>query len=126
MTSITKHLLNAEERARHFFERAPFVQAFLAGIGVIVFWRGIWEFLDINQISPITSVVIGSLILLFVGVFLQTFIGNSIIIKNVQQGEILEKRAIKEMKGEVNVEEITLASIALKLDELSKKIEGKV
>ena len=125
MKSITRKLLEAEDSARNYFEKFPFVQAFFAGIGVIIFWRGVWELLDIKRISPITSIVIGSLILLCVGVFVQTFIGNTIIIKNVKQEESLEKRAIKEMEGEVDVEEITLASLASKIDELSKKIDGK-
>lgn len=125
MTTIAKIFLNAEENARRYFERMPFVQAFFAGIGVIIFWRGIWQLLDANQISPILSVIIGTIILLCVGVFVQTFIGNTIIIKNVKQEEQLEKKAIKEMKGEVNIEEITLSSISKKIDELSKRIDEK-
>ena len=125
MKSITKILLEAEDRARTYFEKIPFLQAFLSGIGVIIFWRGIWEWLDMQHVSPLISVVGGSLILLCVGVFVQTFIGNTIIIKNVKQEELLEKRAIKEMEGEVNVEEVTLASLSAKIDEISKKIDGQ-
>jgi len=125
MKSITKILLNAEESARLYFEKTPFIQAFLAGIGVIIFWRGIWEWLDMNQVSPVTSVVIGSLILLCVGVFVQTFIGNTIIIKNVEQEERFEKKAIKQMEGEVDSEEVTLSSLSAQLDELARKIDER-
>lgn len=125
MKSITKTLLEAEDSARQYFERVPFVQAFFAGIGVIIFWRGIWEWLDVYRISPLVSVLVGSLILLCVGVFVQTFIGNTIIIKNVKQEEQLEKKAIKEMEGEVGVEEVTLASLSAKIDALAKKIDER-
>ena len=126
MRPITRILLETEERTRTYFERVPFIQAFLAGIGVIIFWRGIWEWLDVFHISPVVSVIIGSIILLCVGVFVQTFIGNTIIIKNVKQGEQLEKKAIKEMEVEVGTEEVSLSSLSKKLDVLMKKIdEGK-
>ena len=125
MKSITKTLLEAEDSARQYFERVPFAQAFFAGIGVIIFWRGIWEWLDVYHISPLVSVLVGSLILLCVGVFLQTFIGNTIIIKNVKQEEQLEKKAIKEMEGDVGVEEVTLASLSAKIDALAKKIDER-
>ncbi|MEI6316223.1 MAG: hypothetical protein WCO65_00665 [bacterium] len=125
MKSITKTLLEIEDRARLHFEKTPFLQALLAGIGVIIFWRGIWEWLDVQKISPVVSVMIGSLILLSVGVFVQTFIGNTIIIKNVKQEEQLEKKAIKEMESEVDTEEVTLASLSAKLDSLLQKIDDK-
>ncbi len=125
MRSITKKLLSIEDRAREYFEQMPFVQSFFAGIGVIIFWRGIWQWLDQSSVSPLLSVVLGSLILLCFGVFVQTFIGNTIIIKNVKQEEQLEKKAIKEMEGEVNTEEVTLSSLSAKIDELSKKIDER-
>lgn len=124
MKSFQKFLLNGEESARRYFEHYPFLQAFFAGIGVIIFWRGIWEWLDNNHISPILSIIIGILILFFVGVFVQTFIGNTIIIKNVEQEEKKEKHAIKKMAGDVDTEEVTLASISAKIDQLTQKIES--
>ena len=125
MKSITRVLLEAEENARLYFEKTPFVQAFLSGIGVIIFWRGIWEWLDMNQVSPFTSVVVGSLLLLCVGVFVQTFIGNTIIIKNVKQEERIEKKTMKDVEGEANKEEVTLATLSAKIDELARKIDGR-
>ena len=125
MKRITSILLQTEEDARKYFERTPFLQAFIAGVGVIVFWRGVWEWLDSVQVSPFMSVVIGSLLLGGVGVFLQTFIGNTIIIKNVNQEEKKEKKIFEKIEGEVEGEDITLKQLADKLDELSRKIENK-
>ena len=123
MKSITKMLLDMEESARLYFEKTPFIQAFLAGIGVIIFWRGIWEWLDMTRVSPFTSVVAGAAILLCVGVFVQTFIGNTIIIRNVKQEEMSEKKAIKEVEENVDTEEITLESLSAKIDMLMKKFD---
>lgn len=113
---FTKLLLSIEEHARNFFGRIPFIQAFLAGVGVIIFWRGIWEWLDNVEVSPLASVVIGTLILGGVGVFLQTFIGNTIIIKSVKKEEAQEKKVLKEIEGEGAIEEITLSALSRKID----------
>ena len=122
MRTITNFFLGIEERARVYFERLPFIQAFIAGIGVIIFWRGVWEFLDTQGISPIGSVVIGILLLGSVGVFIQTFIGNTIIIKNVKQEEKMEKKELEKVEGEVGIEEVTVQALSKKLDLLMQKV----
>lgn len=122
MRSMTKIFLEVEDRARRYFEQFPFVQAFLAGIGVIIFWRGIWEWLDESGVTPITSVILGSLILGAVGVFVQTFIGNTIIIKEVKQEEKIEKKAIQKIAGEETIEAVTLEALSKKIDMLMEKM----
>lgn len=125
MQSITKILLSIEDRARRYFAHIPFVQAFLAGIGVIIFWRGVWELLDMIGVTPVTSIVIGSLILGGVGVFIQTFIGNSIIIKNVEKEVQSEKKTLRTIAGGENVQTVTLQNLSDKIDFLIQKIEQK-
>lgn len=122
MRSITKTLLSVENRARRYFQRFPFIQALLAGIGVIIFWRGIWEWLDLSGVTPLLSVIIGALILGSVGVFVQTFIGNTIIIREVKQEEKIEQEAMKKIAGEESRETVTLSSLAAKIDALAEKI----
>ncbi len=118
MTFITKILLGIEERARKFFERIPFIQAFVAGVGIVLFWRGVWHGFDELGLSSLSSIIIGALLLGGVGVFIQTMIGNTIIIKKVKQEEQIEKQAIKKMEKEVVTEEITLLQLSQKLDQL--------
>ncbi len=122
---ITNQLLDIEKNARKFFERIPFIQAFLAGVGVIIFWRGVWELSDRINIHPALSILIGCLILGGIGVFVQTFIGNMIIIKNVKREEEKEKQSMKIIEGEVVTEEITLEQISRKIDALAKKLEER-
>lgn len=121
MKEITKQLLDIENRARNYFEQFPFVQAFIAGVGVIIFWRGIWEWLDINQVSPFASVILGTLILGGVGVFVQTFIGNTIIIREVKQEEKLEKK----VESHISTDAVTLEQLSQKIDNLAKKLEER-
>ncbi|MEI8130606.1 MAG: hypothetical protein WCG55_03830 [bacterium] len=122
MRTITNFFLGIEERARVYFERFPFIQAFVAGIGVIIFWRGVWELLDTQGISPFWSILIGILLLGSVGVFIQTFIGNTIIIKNVKQEEKMEKKVLEKVEGEVDTEEVSITVLSKKLDRLIEKV----
>lgn len=123
MNLTTKKLLSIEEKARKYFEQFPFLQAILAGIGVIVFWRGIWEGLDQTGVSPFASIILGIIILGAVGVFVQTFIGNTIIIREVRQEEKEEKKIMKEVAKEENTESISLTEISIKLDQIMKRME---
>ena len=121
MKSVTKTLIGFEDKARQIFEEVPFVQAFLAGVGVIIFWRGVWELLDVSGVTPITSIILGSLILCVVGVFVQTFIGNTIIIKEVKQEEKSDKdegKSIQKIAGIESTEKVTLSELSAKLDKL--------
>lgn len=122
MNYLTKKLLSMQQRARKYFEQFPFLQAILAGVGVIVFWRGIWEGLDRTGVSPLVSIILGIIILGAVGVFVETFIGNTIIIKEVLQEEKVEKKNMKEVSNE---EKTSLAEISIKLDQIIKKMEEK-
>ncbi|OGI72573.1 hypothetical protein A3J61_01230 [Candidatus Nomurabacteria bacterium RIFCSPHIGHO2_02_FULL_38_15] len=118
--------LTTEERARKYFEQFPFIQAFLAGVGMILFWRGIWEIADIYQLNPFSSVIIGVLILGGIGLFVQTFVGNSIIIKSVKNEMSLGKKTeqkVAKFEKEIVKEEVTLEHLSSKLDVLVAKIE---
>lgn len=125
MNKITRTLLKIEDSARRVFERAPFFQASLAGVGVIIFWRGIWEWLDQVGVSPLYSVILGVLILGGVGVFVQTFIGNTIIIREVKHDEKTGKRVFAKVEGEVASESATINEISNKLDILIEKLDKK-
>lgn len=123
---MKNQLLIIEERARRSFEEYPFIHAFLAGVGVILFWRGVWEIADINRISPTLSVLLGILILGGIGLFIQTFIGNTLIIKKIKHEVELEKENKKEVtavENEMIKEEITLNHLYNQIKELQEKID---
>lgn len=115
--------LNIEAKARKYFEPFPFIHAFLAGVGVILFWRGAWELADIYQLDPILSVVVGVIILGGIGLFVQTFVGNAIIIKNVNSEINLERSTKQKFEKEILKEEITLEHLSNKLDVVMNKLQ---
>lgn len=125
MRYVTNIFLRIEERARTYFERFPFAHAFLGGIGVVLFWRGTWELADRLRIDPVTSIVFGSLLLGGIGLFLHTFVGNAIIIKNVEKDKQMTKKAeheIASVEQTVKTEKVTLAQLAEKIEKLETVI----
>jgi len=125
MKYFTNIFLQIEERARSYFERFPFVHAFLGGVGVVLFWRGTWELVDQMRIDPVVSIIIGSLLLGSIGLFIHTFVGNAIIIKNVEKDKQMTKKAEHEIavvEQDVKKEEITLTQLADKIEQLEKVI----
>ena len=125
MKYFTNIFLQIEERARSYFERFPFVHAFLGGVGVVLFWRGTWELVDQMRIDPVVSIIIGSLLLGSIGLFIHTFVGNAIIIKNVEKDKQMTKKAEHEIavvEQDVKKEEITLTQLADKIEKLEKVI----
>ena len=126
MKIISNLFLRVEEKTRAYFQRFPFMHAFLAGVGVVLFWRGVWHSADEVFLSSGWSMVLGSFILIIVGVFAQTFVGNMIIIKNVEGEKRLEQKTkadVKKVGEEVQVEKVSLELLAKKLESIEAKLE---
>lgn len=125
MKYVTNIFLRIEERARTYFERVPFLHAFLGGVGVVLFWRGVWEIADRMRIDPIVSIIVGSLLLGSIGLFLHTFVGNAIIIKNVEKDKRMTTKAeheIAAVEKDIKKEEVTLEQLSAKIDRLEQVI----
>jgi hypothetical protein len=126
MKYITNLFLGIEHNAREFFERFPYIQAFTTGVGVVLFWRGIWGYMDKVKLDSILSIVLGSILLIITGLFLHTFVGNAIIIKHVetdQRTDIITKREMFKVEAEVHEEEITLSELSESIKNLEEKID---
>jgi hypothetical protein len=129
MKYVTNIFLRIEERARTYFERVPFLHAFLGGVGVVLFWRGVWEVADRIQIDPIVSIVVGSLLLGAIGLFLHTFVGNAIIIKNVEKDKRMTTRAeheIAAVEKDIKQEGATIDQLSAKIDQLEQVVRELV
>ena len=135
---VTNHI-------RGFLSHRPKWYAFIAGSGIIIFWRGIWHSADalhnyfdaVAQGSSIDlttyqwwdgplSLLVGFVILNFTGTFISSFIGNEIILAGLRGEKQLARRTEAEVKTEVGAiaeikEELFLLST--KLEELENKIK---
>jgi len=96
----------------------PILYAFIGGIGIVLFWRGVWHAADDIDLSSGISLVLGAFILILVGLFVAEFIGNKLIIS----GLVGEEKLTEREKGEIETEETQLRNLQNTLNRVEKKI----
>lgn len=145
MKTIYKFFDKLEDKIRGKLSHYPILYAFLGGIGVVIFWRGIWHTTDLfteiifsyQQNTPIDigslpwwdgplSIVIGSILLLSTGLFVLGFIGNEVIISGLKGEKRLAEKTEEEIKKETSViSEIKkeIGVLSHRLDDIEKDID---
>ena len=114
-----------EDKTRSKLSRAPLLYALVGGIGVILFWRGIWHMADNLSVGAVTSTIIGAIILLITGVFVSAFIGNRLIISGLYG----EKKLAEKTEEEIETEEVQLRKLQSTLNKVEEqviKIESEI
>lgn len=129
-----------------YLSHRPRIYALIVGIGVVLFWRGVWHSVDLihfyidilqNDLSNYESIpwwdgplslIFGIFILNLTSAFTSSFIGNELILSGLRGEERLTKETEKEVKSEENVileirEE--LISVTGKIAELEKEMHNK-
>jgi len=125
---IVKFFDKLEDKIRGKLSRYPILYAIFGGIGVVLFWRGVWHIADELNLGSIASVIIGSVVLLMTGVFVSEFIGSKIIMSGMAGEEKLTEKAKEEIETEeAQLENLqsTLNRVEKKLSELGEEIEKK-
>ena len=115
-----------EDKIRGKLSHAPILYALLGGIGLVLFWRGVWHIADDIDISSVASIIIGSIILLVTGVFVSAFIGNRLIISGLSGDKKLEEKVEEEIETEeaqIKKMQSTLNKVEKEISEISDKIE---
>src|SRR3989338_4137043 len=104
-----------EDKVRGRLSHWPIVYGFIGGVGIVLFWRGVWHTadyysaiilgrtadtsIDLNSLSDgLLSLVVGSALLLISGLFVSSFIGNEIIISGLRGEKKLTERTEAEVK----------------------------
>ncbi len=126
------------EKIRSKLIHHPIIYAFIGGVGVIIFWRGVWHTADyvmksvtvVDTISSTSSgelpwwdgplsIFVGSLILLMVGLFISSFIGTEIAISGLRG----EKRVTEKTEKEVELEVEESSEIKQEIHEIDSRIK---
>lgn len=115
---IVKFFDKLEDKVRGKLSHYPILYAFIGGVGVILFWRGVWDFATEMNVSSIASIIIGAIILLMTGVFVSAFIGSRLIIS----GLIGEKKLTEKEESEIETEEAQLRNLQSTLNRVEKKL----
>lgn len=134
---VFKFFDKLEDKVRGFLSHYPIFYGFFAGVGVVLFWRGVWHsadaiaayFFDWQSLSPtinyanlldgLLSIAIGSGLLLVTGLFVSTFIGNEVIISGLRG----EKRLAEKTEAEIRTETGALYDIKRDLKKLQSRID---
>ena len=119
MTRIARFFDRLENRIRGFLSRYPIVYGFVAGVGIVSFWRGVWETSDLLKIPALASLLFGFLLLLAIGVLVTEFLGNRIIISGLRGEKKIEEKTLQEIEDE----EMFLSSLKNKIDRMEKMLE---
>ena len=120
MKNVIKFFDRLEDKIRHRLSRHPSLYALIGGFGVVLFWRGVWDLMDIvNLTNPFVLIFISIVIMMLTGTFVSFFIGEQIILSGLRQ----EKRIDEKTEEEIRKEEKDLEAIQRQLVEIKKLIE---
>lgn len=137
MKFIIRFFDKLEDKVRGWLSHRPILYGFLAGVGTVLFWRGVWHTtdyfssilfvwrggsgtIDLAEFpdGPL-SLLIGIILLLVTGVFVSGFIGNEIIISGLRG----EKKLAEKTDAEVKTETGAIAEIRQEVGKIRERLE---
>lgn len=107
-----------EDKVRAWLSKRPILYGFIAGIGAVLFFRGVWLIADEMHLSSIASIALSLIILLLSGVFVSHFVGDQLVLSGLKK----EKKVIDKTEDEIRAEMTTLREIKDELKEIRKDI----
>jgi hypothetical protein len=109
-----------EDKTRIALSHQPIIYALVGGIGIVLFWKGVWETAALFPfLNDVGSIVLGLFILLMSGLLVSFFIGDEIILSGVNR----EKKLAEKTEMEVRTEEHIDRRILERLSKIEKELE---
>lgn len=124
-----------EDHVRGGLSRHPFIYTFIGGVGVVLFWRGVWHTADTLEsyggiwtiiFSAAGSIVVSIIVLLITGLFVSVFIGDSIIISGIKKDKKVIDKTISEVEDvevEVKQEETDIQKTLKLVTEMKQEMD---
>lgn len=124
--------MSTYQRLEHFFDRLedkvrgrlshhPLLYSFIGGIGIVLFWKGVWEMAEHHPaLDGAGSLILGTIIMMLTGLFVSFFIGDSIILSGLKH----EKKLAEKTEAEVQSEGSNINYVIARLDQIEKKIDA--
>ncbi len=119
MKNIFHFFDKLEDHARARLSKHNILYAFIGGVSIVLFWRGVWMIADgIPFLTGVVSVIISVAVLLVIGLFVSFFVGDEIIISGVKNEKKLNEKVASEIKTELDL----LKDIHERLERIEKKL----
>ncbi|MBP6904586.1 MAG: hypothetical protein KBB91_00830 [Candidatus Pacebacteria bacterium] len=126
-------------RLHIFLSHHSWLYALIAGVGIVLFWRGVWHTTDLVHLYMSNSQAVmdhawwdgplsfltGCLILYITRAFVSSFIGNELILSGLRTEKKLTRQTDTDLKVEVTaIADIKdeIATIAHKLEDLDDQV----
>lgn len=116
-----------EDKVRGRLSQYPIVYAIVAGVCVVLFWRGVWHTSDILEsqggilgfiFSGPLSLLFSLILLLLTGVFVSEFVGEMLILSGLKK----EKKLVDKTEDEIKKESQEITLVEQVVDDLSQEI----
>lgn len=121
LRTIIRFFDKLEDKTRYHLSHYPILYAFIGGIGIVLFWKGVWEMAEALPIlHGIGSVIVGVIILLASGLLVSFFIGDSIILSGFKREKKLVEKTEDEVQAETNKVETAVLEIAAMRKQLNR------
>ena len=127
MKGLFKFFDVLEDDVRAWLAKRPILYGMIAGIGGVLFFKGVYDIATDMQIGGVLSLVISLFILLITGSFVAHFVSNEVILSGLKK----EKKLIEKTELEVASEIATLAdikhelkSIRVEINNMNDRIKG--
>ncbi len=120
---IIKFFDKLEDKVRKRLSQTPIFYAVFGGVGIILFWRGVWLTADLlneklGAFDGPASILVGAIVLLMTGLFVSVFIGDQIILSGIRG----EKKVSDKTEKEVETEEGLIKKMHNEIHGISKRI----
>ncbi len=121
MRHVIRFFDKLEDRIRGFLSHWPIVYSLIGAVGIVLFWKGVWEWAEVYPIlfGPM-SMLLGLIILLSTGLMVSFFIGDSIILSGLKH----EKKLVEKTEVEVRADTSATDRVLARLELLEKKIDA--
>lgn len=116
---VIKFFDKLEDKIRFYLSKKPIIYAIIAGIAIVLFWRGVWMLADKLNISALFSFILSLVLMLLTGTFVSFFIGEQILISGLKKEKRLEEITEKEIKTELDL----ILETEKKLEELMFQVK---
>jgi large-conductance mechanosensitive channel len=122
---IIKFFDKLEDKVRSKLSHYPIIYALVGGVGIVLFWRGVWHVADDMSLGSWASIIISLILLLMTGLFVSFFIGHYIIFSGLKQEKKIEEKEEDEIRAELDLQRAQM-KVLLEIKERIKNIEEKI